>query len=59
VSQVIGQHITDATRQEIAREINKLEPHAFIDVRYIGIQENKYIVAIQVNAGNHPSFKEK
>jgi ATP-dependent DNA helicase RecG len=30
--EIVGQHVTDATRQEIAREINKLEPEALLDI---------------------------
>ena len=34
---VVGQTVTDKTRKEIAFELNKIEPHAKIDVQYIQI----------------------
>ena len=50
---LIGQDVTDNTRREIAREIKKIEPTAPIDVYYIEIKENKFVILIQVNAGSH------
>ena len=36
---IIGQQVTDATRQEIAREIRKLEPFVDMPVQYIDIPD--------------------
>ena len=50
---IIGQDITDNTRQEIAREINKLEPTAQIDVQEIVIKKDKYVIVLQANSDHH------
>lgn len=51
--QVLGQNVTDNTRQEIAREIKKIEPAAQIDIDYVPLQEDKYIIVVKVAAGKH------
>ncbi len=53
---VVGQDVTDNTRREIAREKKKIEPTAPIDVHYVNIKENKFVVAIQVDAGEHSPY---
>lgn len=50
---IIGQDITDATRLEIANEIRKIEPAAFIDVDYIEVKTKKFVIVLHVNAGHH------
>ncbi len=50
---LVGQDVTDNTRREIAREINKIEPKATIDIHYIEFKENKFVIVIHVSAGNH------
>jgi ATP-dependent DNA helicase RecG len=49
--QIIGQKATDNTQQEIARELNKIEPHAEIDISYIPLENNQQIIAITVKSG--------
>ncbi len=51
--QIIGQDVTDNTRLEIANEIKKIEPTATVDVHYIKLKENKFVIAIHVNSGDH------
>lgn len=48
---LIGQDITDNTRQEIARELTKIDPHADIAVTYLPIDGNKQLIAITVKSG--------
>lgn len=53
---ILGQDITDNTRQEIAREIHKLEPDATLDLKYIAVNENKSVIVIQVKVGPHSPY---
>lgn len=50
---VIGQEVSDYTRQEIARGLRKLEPTPQINIGYIPIKEKKFIIFMQVDAGSH------
>jgi ATP-dependent DNA helicase RecG len=38
---IIGQEVTDKTLKEIATELNKIEPRAKIDIKYVPIKENR------------------
>jgi ATP-dependent DNA helicase RecG len=51
--QIVGQDVTDNTRLEIANGIKKIEPTATIDVHYVEVKNNKFVIAIHVSAGNH------
>jgi ATP-dependent DNA helicase RecG len=53
---IVGQDVSDNTRQEIAREINKIEPPAQLNVSYILSASNKYIIVIEVNPDNHSPY---
>ena len=48
---LVGQNVTDNTRQEIARELNKIEPHADIDVAYISLENDRYVIALSTKPG--------
>jgi ATP-dependent DNA helicase RecG len=54
--QIIGQDVTDSTRLEIANEIKKIEPAASIDIDYVKIEEDKFVIAIHVNAADHAPY---
>ncbi len=56
--QVIGQHVTDNTKQEIARELKKIEPptHEHINVEYIPFDENKIVIMLHVMSGRHAPY---
>jgi len=54
--QIIGQNVTDNTRREIANGIKKIEPTPPIDVHYVKVKENKFVIAIRVNAGDHVPY---
>lgn len=54
--QIIGQDVTDNTRQEIAREIKKIEPSAEIDVSYTTIEKGKMIIILETNYGPHAPY---
>ncbi|MCE3237279.1 MAG: putative transcriptional regulator [Gammaproteobacteria bacterium] len=54
--QVGGQEVTDNTRQEIAREISKIEPAARIEIFYLSVNHKKYVIAIEVISNNHAPY---
>lgn len=55
---ILGQNVTDHTRQEVANHISKLEPpaQAKLDIEYVAIDDNKYVIAINIAAGNHKPY---
>lgn len=54
--QIIGQHATDSTRQEIAREIKKIEPAPEIDITYTDIGNEKMVVILETGLGRHAPY---
>jgi ATP-dependent DNA helicase RecG len=56
--QLIGQDFTDTTKQEIAREMKKIESPAntLIDVQYILLPNEKSIIAFNIKAGTHAPY---
>jgi ATP-dependent DNA helicase RecG len=50
---LVGQMVTDATRQEIANELRKFEPPVSIEVNYIPIEGEKFVIAMGASSGNH------
>lgn len=54
--QMIGQDVTDNTRQEIAREISKIEPPTEIKIDYVPIENNRTIIVIHVEKGMHAPY---
>lgn len=55
---ILGQNVTDHTRQEVANHIAKLEPpaQAKLDIEYVAIGDNKYVIVINIYAGNHKPY---
>ena len=51
--QIIGQQVSDKTRQELARELSKIEPNATPDIHYIDVGSDKQVIAIETTAGKH------
>lgn len=54
--QIIGQDVSDKTRKEIAVELNKIEPHAKIDVAYVKISTNRQAIVMHVNPGENAPY---
>lgn len=56
--QILGQNVTDNTRQELAKELNKIEPsaQAEIAIQYVPLKEDKHVIAIQIAAGSHVPY---
>jgi len=53
---VIGQSIADKTKQEIARELGKIEPDDHIEVKYIPTNGDKTVVVLQSKKGMHAPY---
>ncbi len=53
---ILGQHISDGTRKEISKEIKKIEPAPQVEVDYVEVEPDKFVIAIQVNAGDHAPY---
>jgi len=54
--EIIGQDVTDNTRQEIAREIKKIEPPAHVDVHYVPTETGKFVIVLDVIFGSHAPY---
>src|SRR5688572_23242267 len=54
--QVVGQHVSDGTRLEIANEIKRIEPTASVDIHYVAIDQDKFVIVLHVEAGGHAPY---
>ncbi|MCE3044170.1 ATP-binding protein [Legionella sp. 16cNR16C] len=54
--QIVGQQITDKTKQELARELSKIEPKTSPEIHYLNIDENKQIIIIRTSTGTHMPY---
>ena len=55
-AQLLGQNVTDHTKQELANEIKKIEPYAQIAVHYIPINNDNQIIMIDIQPGKHAPY---
>ncbi|MDF3055398.1 MAG: putative transcriptional regulator [Gammaproteobacteria bacterium] len=53
---LVGQMVSDNTRLEIAKEIRKFEPPISMEIDYVSIDAEKYIISIQVPAASHQPY---
>lgn len=53
---IVGQDVGDNTRQEITRELSKIEPHADITVSYIPVEKSRQVIAISASAGTKTPY---
>lgn len=51
--QIVGQQVGDKTRQELARELSKIEPKPTLDIHYINVGQDKQVIVIETAAGKH------
>jgi ATP-dependent DNA helicase RecG len=49
---LLGQDVTDNTKQEIARELAKIEPHAAVVIEYLPF-EGRFIICLSVTSSTH------
>lgn len=50
---IVGQNVTDNTKQEIANHIAKIEPTTQLDISYLKLTDDKHLIIIQAKKGNH------
>jgi ATP-dependent DNA helicase RecG len=50
---LVGQMVSDATRQEIANELRKFEPPVSIEISYVPIAGEKFVIAMEASSGEH------
>lgn len=53
---IVGQEVSDATRQEIAKEIHKLEPPYEVTVEYIPVENGKEVIALHALELTYPPY---
>ena len=46
---IIGQEISDKTKRTVYEVISKIEPATDIDISYIKISPNKYVIVLTAN----------
>lgn len=49
---IVGQVVTDSTRREIAAELNKIEPHIKIDIKFVSVASDRSAIVMLVSPGN-------
>ncbi len=54
--QIVGQHVGDKTKQELARELSKIEPKPSPEIQYIDIGQDKQVIVIDVLPGTHMPY---
>lgn len=53
---IVGQHVSDSTKKDIAKELNRIEPAASVEVDYVNVEDNRFVIAIYVEPGNHAPY---
>jgi ATP-dependent DNA helicase RecG len=54
--ELIGQNVSDNTKQELANEFRKIEPNVFIDIHYLHLNNEKQIIVLEVPEGKHVPY---
>lgn len=54
--QLFGQDVTDNTRQELAKEIAKIEPTIHVDTHYLSLDNGKTIIILAVASGQYVPY---
>ena len=50
---ILGQTISDRTKQEIARELSRIEPHAELMSYYVPVNSKQFIVVLQASPSSY------
>lgn len=53
---IVGQDITENTRQEIARELGKLEPTISLDITYLPLETGKFVISLKTEQNIHAPY---
>jgi ATP-dependent DNA helicase RecG len=54
--ELIGQQVSDNTKQDIANEIRKIEPNAPIEIHYVHLENHHQIIVLEVQAGKYAPY---
>lgn len=54
--ELIGQQVSDNTKQDIANEIRKIEPNAPIEIHYVRLENHHQIIVLEVHTGSHAPY---
>jgi len=54
--ELIGQNVSDNTKQELANEIRKIEPNVSIDIHYLHLHDEQQIIVLEVPEGKHVPY---
>ena len=53
---LVGQEVTENTRQKITSELSKIEPPAQVDIAYVSINKIKKVIVFSVSVGAHAPY---
>lgn len=53
---ILGQHVSDETRQDIAKEVAKIEPPIEISITYIPVGDGKHVIALRTESRQYPPY---
>ncbi len=53
---ILGQEVTDQIKQNIANDISKLEPPADVEIQYVPVGNNMFIIVLTVKPGAHKPY---
>ena len=54
--ELIGQQVSDNTKQDIANEIRKIEPNAPIEIHYVHLENHHQIIVLEVQPGKYAPY---
>lgn len=53
---IIGQHVSDQTRQDIAKEVSNIEPPAEISITYLPAGDDKYVIVLHTENQDYSPY---
>ena len=54
--QLIGQEVSDGTKQALANEIKKIEPPVHLKIDYVPLEKNKQVIVLHIHRGEHAPY---
>ncbi len=54
--EIVGQEISDKTGRQIAHELERIEPHADITIKYISVGSDKHVIMLSVQSGKNKPY---
>ena len=53
---LVGQEVSDKTRKDIAAELNRIEPHAKVDVQYVHVTKTQQAIVFMAQPGDKAPY---